>query len=137
MRLALHLDEGVVEYMRRRNRQATLLMNQHSRWTTKHRQRVIAWSERLQRPRDQNSWPAMLLKFRDAEWFGQQQAMKTAHVPVLFQVLSRCAGMMGSSWPPEICQIDPLASSIHILVSSRFSIVKIYLGCYRPICICI
>ena len=54
------------------------------------------------------------------------QAVKATHVPVLLRVLSLCAGMMVSSWPPEMFQFDPLASSMYILVFSCFSIVQFF-----------
>ena len=60
------------------------------------------------------------------------QAVKAAHVPVLLLVMLLCAGMMVSSWPPEVFQFDPLARSMYILVFSCFSIVQFFWAVTAP-----
>ena len=73
IRLPPTSGEGPVEYLRRRNRQATSIMNQYGKWSTRHCKRVVAWNDHLQRPRNQHSWAATLLKYRDEDWIDQQR----------------------------------------------------------------
>merc|ERR1719198_698842 len=73
MKLTPSHGEDAVEYMRRRNREATALMRRVGKWSEKHCSRVIAWNDHLQRPRNCKSWPVMLLKFRDSAWIEQQR----------------------------------------------------------------
>ena len=73
MRLQPYPHENPVEYLRRRNRQATETMNLQGKWTTKHCKRVVAWNDHLRRPRNDRAWAAILLKFRDEQWIEQQR----------------------------------------------------------------
>ena len=77
MRLCPRAHEGPVEYVRRRNRQATTIMGQRGRWSMKHCKRVVAWNEHLHRPRNGNSWAAVLLKFRDSKWLETQRLLNS------------------------------------------------------------
>ena len=65
--------ENPVEFLRRRNRQATATMNLHGKWITKHCKRAVAWNNHLRRPRNGRAWAAALLKFRDEQWIEQQR----------------------------------------------------------------
>lgn len=58
--------------------------------------------------------------------------MKVAHVPVLLQDLSQCAGIMESSWLQSAVLVEPSLNFFHVAI--EFSL----LGCYRlfRICIC-
>ena len=78
MRLRPHAHEGPVEYVRRRNRQATTIMGQRGRWSVKHCKRVVAWDAHLQRPRNSCSWAAILLKFRDSKWLEARRLQNSA-----------------------------------------------------------
>ena len=73
MRLQPEPSENPIAYLRRRHRTATSIMKEHGSWSAKHCKRVTDWSAHLNRAQNQNSWAAILLKFRDGEWIDQQR----------------------------------------------------------------
>ena len=125
MQLAPSLAEQPIEYLRRRNRQATAVMQLRGKWSAKHCEQVCAWNQLLHRPCNHRSWPAISFRFRYAKWIDQPRRDNSAGnesrtCTVLLQMWLLCAGMTESSLPHRILLLNWLhaisRTYIHVLL---------------------
>ena len=73
MRLRCLPDDTPEVYCRRRNRQASQLLNTHGRWSTEACKAFCHWDLHLKRDTANNLWVARILRTRDAAWLQQQR----------------------------------------------------------------
>ena len=62
------------EFVRRRNRFATLQIRESGFWSKLHCQRVLAWDAHCRRPPNSASWAPKLLEYHAAEWLSARRA---------------------------------------------------------------
>ena len=75
VRLPRRAGEEIGEYCRRRGHNAGVVARCEGRWSMLWRQRVLAWDDHPHRDRNQSSWAAQLVAFKDREWFARRRSL--------------------------------------------------------------
>ena len=68
--------ESIEDFHVRRRRLASETASRKGTWSSRHVQRCLDWRSHLERPQNQNSWPALVLKSEDAEWIAIMRALR-------------------------------------------------------------
>ena len=62
------------DFVKRRNRAATLQIRESGAWSKKHCQRVLDWDAHCRRPANSKSWASKMLDFHGEKWLNDRRA---------------------------------------------------------------
>jgi len=104
-RLRMLPDEEPVVFCRRRNRQATALMNQHGRWSSKVCRHLYSWYRHLHRDSANNLWvPRILPLVKRNGFHSDTDSLAVALTPGSSARMSRSDGVQASGLPEHMCR---------------------------------
>lgn len=88
----LREGEDPAQYAKRTARQAGRVASRSGLWSERHCTRVVAWSEHLERERNQPSWASVLYRWRGEEFLMQKRASQGARATAGRTAMRAAAG---------------------------------------------